>query len=240
MSSYISVGCIFFAASFTQGVSGFGSALVAMPLLLFFLDAKTAVPLCMLNGLLITGFLSWQLKHYMDWRKIVPLCLGSLPGIYVGAVFLKQADDGLIRMLLGVMLVGYSIYSLLARPRSKTIHPGWSYIAGFGTGVIGTAFSAGGPPTVIYTTLTDWNKDDIKATLSGFFFITGVWIAGAHLATGLTTLPVLRYFAATALSVMFGVWTGSILYGKISKGIYVRVMLILLLFMGIVMIGTVV
>ncbi|MCB2180976.1 MAG: sulfite exporter TauE/SafE family protein [Desulfobulbaceae bacterium] len=229
---------IFLAAGFTQGVSGFGSALVAMPLLLFFMDAHTAVPLCMLNGLIITSFLSLQLRRHVDWQKITPLLFGCMPGIYVGARFLKEADSNLIKLLLGVMLVGYSLYSLFLKPRTRKIRALWPYAAGFGTGVIGSAFSAGGPPTIIYVTLTSWEKDDIKATLSVFFFITGIFMASAHAVTGLTTRTVLGYFSLSALFVLLGVWLGSIFYGRIRRETYLRVILSLLVVMGVVMIGT--
>jgi uncharacterized membrane protein YfcA len=236
-SNYL-IPLIFFAAGFTQGVSGFGSALVAMPLLLLFMDAQTAVPLCMLNGLIITSFLSLQLRSHVDWKKITPLIIGSMPGIYVGAHFLKEADSNLIKLLLGVMLVGYSLYSLCLKLQPRRIRAFWPYVAGFGTGVIGSAFSAGGPPTIIYVTLTGWKKDDIKATLSVFFFITGIFMAVAHAVTGLTTKTVLAHLSLSALFVFFGVWLGSIFYGRIKRETYLRIILSLLVIMGTVMIVT--
>ncbi len=229
---------IFFAAGFTQGVSGFGAALVAIPLLTLFMDIKTAVPLTMLNGLVITAFLSLQLKRHVDRRKIIPLLIGCLPGVGVGAFVLKQANADLMKMLLGGMIIVYAFYGLLFRPRPRTLHPAWAYLAGFGTGTIGSAFSAGGPPTIVYTTLTGWPKDDIKATLSGFFFISGVFIASAHAVTGLTTMLVLRQFLVTAGFVMAGVYCGSLCYGRIAQESYIKIMLIGLILMGAMMIAT--
>ncbi len=238
MNIFYYLPIIFFLAGFTQGVSGFGSALVAMPLLLFFMDAQTAVPLCMLNGLIITAFLSFQLRKHADWKKITPIIIGCVPGIYVGARFLKEADSDLIKLLLGIMLTGYCLYSMFFKPQPKKIHTLWAYIAGFCTGVIGTAFGAGGPPTIIYTSLNKWSKDGIKATLSVFFFITGVFIAIAHAVTGLTTQIVLKNFSISAIFVLLGVWVGSFCYGKIKQETYLKLILNLLLVMGVVMIVT--
>ena len=70
MLVYFLIALIFLAAGFVQGISGFGSALVAMPLLALVVDVKTAVPLCVLNGLLITLFLTLRLKAHINWRKI--------------------------------------------------------------------------------------------------------------------------------------------------------------------------
>ncbi len=236
MTTYFLVALIFLLAGFTQGVSGFGSALVAMPLLVMFMDVKMAVPLCMLNGLIITLFLSLQLKNHIDWKKIMPLFLGCLPGIYVGVTFLKEVNSDVIKILLGVILIAYALYGLVLRPKSRKISPTWSYPAGFATGAIGSAFSTGGPPAIIYTTLTGWSKNDIKATLSGFFFSTGLIIAVAHAINGLTTIVVLRYFAASISFVFLGVYVGSIYYGRLKKETYVRVILGILILMGIMMI----
>jgi uncharacterized protein len=240
MFSIALVALIFLVAGLIQGITGFGAGLVAMPLLLLFLEARTAVPLSMLNGLLITAFLCMQMRSHLDWRKILPLCLGSVPGIYVGAAFLQKADDALIRILLGLLLIIYGLYGILVRPeKPRALSGWWSYVAGFGSGTIGTAFATGGPPAVIYTTLTGWGKDTIKATLSGFFFVTGTWMAMAHAVTGLTTGVVLRYVAGSALAVLLGVWIGSLLYGSLGKREYLRLILLLLIIMGAVMISSV-
>jgi uncharacterized membrane protein YfcA len=231
-----SIALIFLAAGFTQGVSGFGSALVAMPFLLLVIDIKIAVPLCMLNGLVITFYLSIQLRRYVEWRKILPLFIGCVPGIFAGAWFLKETASNQIQVLLGIMIAGYALYNLILRPAPRKIKEGWAYVAGFLTGVIGSAFSAGGPPAIIYTTLTGWNKDDIKATLSSFFFVSGLFIAAAHFATGLTTTIVLKYFGQSVLAVLAGVWAGSLCYDKIRQETYMKIILTLLLAMGVMII----
>lgn len=232
------IGGIFFLAGFTQGVSGFGSALVAMPLLLLFIDVKTAVPLCMLNGLVITLFLSFQLRAQIDWKKIMPLFFGCLPGIVAGTLFLKGANNDVMKFLLGILLLGYATYALAFSPKARKMGKGWPVLAGFFTGVIGSAFSAGGPPTIIYTTLTGWAKDEIKATLSVFFFLTGILMAVAHALSGLTTITVLNYLKVTVLFVACGVLAGSICYGRISQKAYIRLIFSMLIIMGLMMVFT--
>lgn len=238
MLSFFLTALIFLLAGFVQGITGFGAGLLAMPLLLFFMEARVAVPLSMLNGLLITAFLSLQLRRHLEWRKILPMCIGCLPGIYVGAVILRKADDAVIRILLGCILIVYGWYGLLARPRPRRMSRWWSYIAGFGSGAIGTAFATGGPPAIIYTTLTGWDKDTIKATLSGFFFVTGTWMALAHAMAGLTTATVLQHLGGSAVAVLIGVWTGSRIYRRIGRREYIRMVLLLLMGMGVMMIVT--
>lgn len=232
----ISISLIFLAAGFTQGFSGFGSALLAMPLLSLFLDAKIAVPLSVLNSILITSYLSLKLKNHMERKKIMPLVLGSLPGTYIGVKFLMYANSDIIKLLLGVLIVFYCLYFLLMRSTPWRIHHLWAYPAGFCTGFIGSAFSAGGPPAIIYTSLRGWSKDQIKATLTGFFFISSILTAALQITSGLITEDVLKYFTASALSVLIGVYAGSRMYSRTNSQEYIRVILVILIILGAIMI----
>ena len=238
MTTFVFVSIIFLVAGFIQGLSGFGSALLAMPLLTIFIDIKVAVPLCILNSLLMTSYLSYKLKDYMEMNKILPLIVGSLPGIYLGIVFLKSMESNLLKILLGTMIILYCIYSFSSHPGPRKLHRAWAYLAGFGTGFIGAAFSAGGPPAIIYTTLTGWSKNHIKATLTGFFFIGNIIIVAAHAASGLTNTLVLKYMLVSAGFVLSGVYLGSLLYDRIDTQRYMKIILIILMLLGIMMIGS--
>ncbi len=227
------VGLIAFFAGFIQGLSGFGSALVAMPLLLFFMDARTAVPFCILVGLLITLQVGAGLRKHLDFSKIAPLFFGCLPGIVCGTYLLKHSGNLFARIGMGSILVCYSMFQLCFKPKPLTLKPYWGVAAGFLTGLIGASFSAGGPPTIIYASLNRWDKDAIKATLTGFFFLTGLLIATAHAAAGITSLKTLELFMCSAPSVILGTLLGTRTYQRISHGSYLKLIYILLFFMGI-------
>ncbi|OPL13396.1 MAG: hypothetical protein AVO38_13500 [delta proteobacterium ML8_D] len=235
---YPAIAAISFFAGLVQGLTGFGSALVAMPLYLLLLDARTAVPLSILNGVIITIYLCLQLKRHLDWRKILPLLLGCLPGIAAGVYLLKSADNTWIKVLLGTLLIGYALFSLKFKPRSIKMPSFGPYAAGFATGVIGSAFSAGGPPAIIYTMLAGWSKDSIKATLSGLFLVAGILIACAHWFSGLTNFLVLQYLTVSAIPLIGGVWSGSRIYSRTTTESYIRIILFLLIGLGTLMIAS--
>jgi uncharacterized membrane protein YfcA len=235
MITLFAISLIFLIAGFIQGFSGFGSALFAMPLLSFLIDTRTAVPLCVLNSLIIATYLFIELKNHMEREMILPLIIGSLPGILIGIIFLKNAESESIQILLGLLIIAYGIYSLMTRGGQGSIHPLWGYIAGFFTGFIGSAFSAGGPPAVIYTSLTGWTKNQVKATLTGFFFFSSIITVSLHAVSGFTTHRVITYFFASALFVLIGTHTGSRFYSTMSRQRYIRSLLILLIILGIMM-----
>ncbi len=234
--SFILVASIAFLAGLIQGLCGFGSALFAMPLLLQFLPARTATPFCILIGLIITSILSIDLKRHLDWKKIGPIFTGCIPGIAVGTHFLKTVDNGVIKVLLGLLLISYSLFKLFISARQKGLNRLWGVLAGFFTGAIGAAFSAGGPPTIIYTSLNDWKKDEIKATLSGFFLLTGILIAAAHALSGITSWTVIKFFIISIVPVSLGTILGTRLYSRLTHRGYLRLVYIILLGMGFLLI----
>ncbi len=232
---------IFLLAGFTQGVSGFGSALIAMPLLTTFLTIKTAVPLCVLNSLIITTCLSLQLRRHINWRRIFPLLAGCLPGIVFGLLVLKHVPNIILQISLGLLIIFYASYNLFSSTTRKIkgkISTGWAYAAGFCTGGISASLGAGGPPTIIYVTMTGWTNDEIKAALSIFFLITSIFTALGQAVSGLTTPLILHDFIRSAPFTLLGVWAGVQLYNRINRQTYIRIMFWLLLVMGGVMLLT--
>lgn len=235
MLGFLLTGSVFLFAGFIQGYTGFGAALVAIPLLSFYLDVKIAVPLCVLAGLVITLTMALNLRHKLDPSKLGPLFLGALPGIALGAYLLQDLPSQVLRLALGVLLVTYAAFGLLTRIRGRRLHVFWALLAGFASGILATTLSAIGPPTIVYASLTRWTRDEIKATLSGFFLAGTAVTAVAHLATGLTTAPVLWHFVAALPGVVVGVSLGIMLSRRASERDYRKLVLGLLGVMGVMM-----
>jgi len=232
MGAYLWVGVVFFLAGFNQGLSGFGVILLAIPLLSLVLNIKTVIPLTALSALAISIMLLIQLKEKFEFRNIASLLAGALPGVPVGAVILKNADKIAIQWALGLILILYSLYGLFAKRSTGGIHPRWAYPFGFISGAMAGVLSAAAPPIVVYMTLQSWEKDKIKASLQGFFIVSGTVVAVVHALTGLTTSYTLKLFAFSAPPLLLGTYLGSLLYGRLNEGQYRKVMLVFLAFLG--------
>ena len=236
MDTYLWVCLIFFMAGLTKGLSGFGSVLLSIPLLAIFLDIKTVIPLTALVGLSMSLVLLFQLRRYLEWKKIYPLLIAAIPGIPLGVVFLKKLDKAVVLYVLGVVLIVYSLYSLLWRSTEKRIHGYWAYPLGFLAGCLGGAFGATGPAAIVYTSLQTWSKDQIKVTLQGFFVISGLIVVFFQAINGLMTFTVFLFYGISLPMLILGTYIGSLFYGMIREETYRRVMFVLLGFLGAFMI----
>jgi uncharacterized membrane protein YfcA len=235
--TYLWISIIVFFAAFTQGLSGFGSVLLALPLLAIFLEIKTVIPLAALYGVSITILLLLQLRRHLEWRKILPLVVGAALGIPVGVFLLKRLNRDVILWVLGVFLVAYSLYGLFSKAWRGNMRESWGYLFGFFGGCFGGAFAASGPAVIVYTSLQGWNKDTIKVTLQGFFVFSGLMVVSGHAISGVTTWAVVRLYLGSLPALILGTYVGSYCYGMIGEQGYRKVMFILLAFLGAVMIS---
>jgi len=229
---YILIVLIIFLAGFTQGLSGFGSILLALPLLTIFLDIKTVIPLVALHGLFTTVILLIELRTHLDWQKVLPLFVGSVPGIPIGVFFLKNMNTDTIQLTMGLILLSYALFSLSSRQVIWEMKTVGISVVGFLAGCLGGALGAAGPPVIVYTSLQPWTKDKIKATMQGFYVASGLIVVFLHAMNGLTTIPVLWYFLISMPALVLGTYFGSFFYGRIGERAYKKIMFILLALLG--------
>ena len=233
MEMLVYLGVIMLLAGFIQGFSGFGSVLLSLPLLALFMDVKTAIPLTALVGVLLTVLLLVPLRKELEWRRIWSLLLGALPGVLLGVYLLKSLNGRLILIFLGLLLTGYALYGLFFPVIRRELRGFWTYLTGFLSGCFGGAFSAAGPPVIVYVSLQPWRKELIKVTLQGYYFFSGLMVVGAQAYTGLVTDQVWRLFLYSLFPLTVGTYAGHFFFGRIREETYRRVILVLLLALGV-------
>lgn len=106
-----------------QGLAGFGSGLVAAPLLALFLPLETVVPLITLLSPLISFQVLFHLRHAIRFERVRGLLVGFALGTPLGLLLLTHAPAALLLGALGALLTGYALLSLAGRAVSPA-HPG--------------------------------------------------------------------------------------------------------------------
>jgi uncharacterized membrane protein YfcA len=235
MISNIYFHLIILIAGFTQGFTGFGSALIMLPLLTMLMGVKTVVPLVVLLGACINVILLFQVHRYIEWKRIRILIVASVPGILCGVYILKAMSTSFLEMAIGVLLVAFPSYLLSKGVPKREIPEGWAWPVGFLSGVLGGSISTGGPPVIIYVAMQPWGKLSIKSTLVGFFLATSMAIGIVQAANGLMTGEVLTSFAAGLPALVTGVLAGSFFFSRVQSGTYRKVLNILLILLGVFM-----
>jgi uncharacterized protein len=192
----IHVILVIFVATLIRSTFGFGEALIAVPLLALRIPVTIAAPLAVLFSVTVAGVIVIQ-----DWRKIqvrsaAGLVISSLFGIPLGLLLLTRVNSHLVKMILGLIVAGFSIYSLTAKLKLhlEKDHPIWLLGAGFCSGILGGAYGMNGPPLVVYGSLRRWSPQHFRATLQGYFLPASLVGLIGYAAIGLWVPAVTRYF----------------------------------------------
>ncbi len=155
-------------ASFYQGITGFGSALIASPLSLLVLDKFTVVSSLTIIGLVLNAFLFWKIKQPINLELLIPLCLASVIGMPFGIWILKTVPINLIQIIAGSLAILFTLiisFTKISLPKTKFL----TIVAGLFSGLLQTSISMTGPPVVILLTGTGIEKNQMRKTLAAFF-----------------------------------------------------------------------
>lgn len=229
----IAVLAIIFVSTLVRAVFGFGNALIAMPLLAMTpIGMKTATPLIALVAIILSFAIIVKDWRSIDLRSTWKLLIASVPGIPLGLLLLKGPYETAGKIILALLIIGFSSYSLL-KPRLVTLKQEWTaYVFGFIAGILGGAYNSNGPPIVIYGTLRKWPPDLFRATLQGFFFPSGLIIIAGHGLGGLWTPAVGWYFLLSLPAVILSMLIGNRLNRMIPPGRFDRFVHLLLILIG--------
>src|SRR2546423_2318549 len=156
---------ILFASTFVRSALGFGDALVAMPLLVLAVGVRTATPVVAFAASTIAVVILLRHWRRVDVRATWRLVVASLAGIPFGLLLLKAAPEAYVKIVLGVLLILYGLYSLLAPRLPELQSERTAYVFGFVAGVLGGAYNTNGPPVVVYAALRRWPPEHFRATL---------------------------------------------------------------------------
>jgi uncharacterized membrane protein YfcA len=229
------VVAIFVLAGLIQSAVGFGSALVAMPLLALVIDLQTATPVVGLVVLAISGLMllrNWRNVNVRDgWRLVASAVLG----IPFGLMLLRGGSEAIIKGVLGAVLVAFGLYRLISPRVREPNGAGWLWVSGFISGVLGGAYNTNGPPIVIYGSARRWSPDRFRATLQMVFLATGVFIAAGQGLAGFWTSTVFRLVLYALPAVAVGTLAGGRLGRAIRQEMFNRIVYVLLIVMGIMM-----
>jgi uncharacterized membrane protein YfcA len=208
----IHVLAVIFIATLVRSTFGFGEALVAVPLLALRIPVAVASPLAVLFSVVVAAAILAQ-----DWQKVqvrsaAGLVISALFGIPLGLLLLAKVNDRIVKTLLGVLIVAFSLYSLFVKTRAhlKEDHGGWLIGAGFLSGILGGAYGMNGPPLVIYGSLRKWSPQHFRATLQGYFLPASLIGLIGYAVMGLWVSAVTRYFLLSlpgaAAALLIGRW----------------------------------
>lgn len=215
------------------GLTGFGSTVIALPLLAQLLPLKLAVTLLLLLD--FAAFLGFGLRvrHGIRFDEIRWLVPTALVGMGIGLTLLIHVAEFWLLGLLGVFVLCYAVYGLSRRGVPARL-PRW---AGAPIGLAGGAFSAlfgtGGVLFAIYNAGRIRDKGELRASNAAMIALSSVARLALFGAAGLLGQEGLWTLVGLLLPALAGgVLLGHRLHAVVPARVVVRAVHLLLLAAG--------
>lgn len=222
---------IIFLAYLVRGICGFGSGLIAIPVLSLMFPLKVAVPLVVMLDYLASAGHGVSLRQSIQWREIARLIVPALFGVSAGLLIFHKVDAELLTRFLGGFVFLYALYALWG-PEMPRASSWWALPAAFSGGAVGTLFGTGGPFYVTYLKARQLDKTAFRATFACIFILDGAARVTGYVGTSVVDIQLL-YLLAMSLPVMIlGMYLGGKIHTSLSAEIFTRAISILLLVSG--------
>ncbi len=224
-------------AGISKGGFGSGAAFASASILALVLPPGQALglmlPLLMLIDVATLGPY-WRKWH---WPSAKLLILGGIPGIVLGALVYRVANDDIIRFLIGAMSLLFVFWQLarargLIKPSDHALPDRAGLWAGVAAGFTSFVSHAGGPPAAIYMLSLKLTKTEYQANTVLVFWIVNTLKAGAYGFLGIFTLDLLLLDLALAPFALFGAWLGVKAHYLVPEKLFYAITYVLLALTG--------
>jgi len=241
-SIWLLTSAVVFVSAALQAVTGFGFALICVPLLLMFLPPQMAVTTSMMISLCCLGLLFYRSRRDANMAIVKWLTAGSLAGLPFGLYMLTHADTGYIKLVASVVTLLVAVYYVL-RPgngakRAPATGTRWGaglsrtllYLAAGGvSGFLTTGAGMPGPPVVLALSGIGLKKHEFRATSVTFFVIVyGISLVIFGLSKVLTAQTVVFVLSLLPLAIL-GNTLGDRVFGYVPQAAFDRAVPLLLM-----------
>ncbi len=158
-----------FLAGCVSGLTGFGLALISVPLLLFVYDPATVVALTAVLSVFINVAVVWDSWKDADKRMVFALLPSAFVGIVAGVEVLRAVDPEYLRLGVGFVVV-VSALLLLRDVKLPGARSRWGpVIAGSASGMLSTSTALAGPPIVLLFASRGFAKHVFRGSSALYF-----------------------------------------------------------------------
>ena len=216
-----------------RGTTGFGAAMVMAPPLALLIGAHAAVPVVLLLETFAALPMLPAAARIARWRVIAPISLAALCTVPLGGALLAGASPQLLRMLIALTVIVFSL-ALLSGWRYQGA-PRWGSSVALGalSGAMLGATGIGAPPVVLYLLSGPHPAAVTRANLTLYVVVISAAGLVALGISGVITAATLRHAGAMAGPFVAGVIIGSSMFSRLSDQRFRQIIMVLMLLVAL-------
>lgn len=220
------------------GLIGFGSTVLALPLLAQLFALKFAVPLLMLLDVAAFLIFGARVRKRIQYAEIGWLVPFILAGMAAGLLLLIEVPEQILIAILGTFLLLYACYSLARRGPPAALSRAWGVPVGLVGGVFSALFGTGGVLFAIYNAGRIRDKEALRATNAAMIMLSSLVRVVLFGAAGLLTQDGLLATALLLLPALLGgVWLGNRLHARVPAAAVVKAVYAVLVIAGLLLLA---
>jgi uncharacterized protein len=233
MQSLAIAAAMTFVAAAVRGITGFGMAIILVPMLGMIIPPAQAVILAILLQVLIGPVEIGKSLANCERPSTFIIAGAAVLATPVGLWLLTQTKPDTARLIIAGIAI--AAFVLVIMPKSPHGRPGLPLTIGTGfiTGLL-TGFAAmPGPPVVPYYLQGSVTPQTARASMMTIFFATAIAGTLASIASGMTSVAVLIMTAILLGPMLLGNYLGSKAFGTITPLVWRSSVAVLLGIAGI-------
>jgi uncharacterized membrane protein YfcA len=221
---FAEVSAVMFVASTFRTAFGFGEALIAVPMLSLVLPVSLSAPLAVLASILIAAAAVYREWEHIHFKSAKNLLIATAFGIPFGLLLLSFGAEWLVKGILGVFLLAFSVFSLF-KPDTFVLKDERSiWFFGFFAGVAGGSYGMNGPPLAVYGAGRRWSPGQFRATIQAYFLPASLLGMTGYFFAGYWTAEVNEVFLYSLPAVLAGIFAGNFLARIADKQRFARLL----------------
>ncbi len=240
METELTAFLIILLAMFIRTLSGFGSALLSIPLLSLLYGAKYAIPFIMVYECLIDLMILAKGEKGIkeEVNRALPLLVAGLIGIPLGTQVLIVSSESLLRIVMGIALIVFSLISLRSADlRIKREKEGF-FLAGLLGGFLCGSIGMPGPPMALFLCSQGFAKQAFRRVIVIFLTIIDFLTFGYFIWMGLITADMLLQSLRLLPALILGFVLGNFAFGKVDAVYFKRLVMVITISAGLVLISS--
>jgi uncharacterized protein len=220
LNAAIAICAVAFVSGTARGFSGFGSALIFMPLASSIADPRLVAALLLIIDFVAAAPLLPGAWEKADRKATAIIVFGALIGVPIGTYFLSRLEPVTTRWIISAFVFALLLLLLSGwRYRGKdhaAVSVGIGGVSGFCSGLAQT----GGPPIVGYWLGRPIPSVVARANIVLFFGASDLFSAVSYTTAGLITMDAILFAIVVDPVYAVGVWFGASLFGKASETVF--------------------
>lgn len=210
-------------AGLVRGFSGFGGAMIYMPLVAAIYEPRIAAATMLLVDFLSSTPFAIPEMRRCTWREVLPISVAMAVSVPLGTAALIALDPVILRWAIALLVL--SLLPAIALGWRFPREPGLPITIGVGlfAGVGAGAAQIAGPPVIIYWLSLGNAAKTLRANLMVFFFFCGVVLVASYTLQGVFTAQTVALSLLLGVPYLIGVGVGSHFFRGSSDRVYRRV-----------------